>query len=175
MNNIKYFSGLRIDILLQSAFGRYADNIMDDASNMDDKKLKLKLLHKYVGECFADRKSDYDVKSIPHEVNIDWTPYESSFNIEQMASFRALSRIVFFLPRKPYEELLAGLECDLANALYKTEKDVVDYFTLISGSHSVMCIYSFLYRFNIDKYELVEKDDYVIKKAYQLGNVSNFY
>lgn len=169
-----FFSGIRIDLLLQYAFVRYSDNIMDDASNLEDKKLKLKLLQKYIGECFADRKSDYDVKSVPHEVNINWTPYESSFNVEEMACLRALSRIAFFLPRKPYEEVLAGYECDLTNKIYKTEKDIIDYFILVAGSFSGMCIYSFLYRFNIDKYELVEKDDYVIKKAYQLGNVSHF-
>jgi len=145
---------------------------MDDASDMENKKLRLKLLQKYIGECFSGRK-DYEVKSVPHEVNIDWAPYESVFNIEEMACFRALSRIAFFLARKPYEQLLTGYEFDLTNAIiYKTEKEIMDYFTLIAGCFGAMCVYSFMYRFSIDKYDFVEKDDYVIKKAYHLGNVS---
>ncbi|XP_022173188.1 bifunctional lycopene cyclase/phytoene synthase-like [Myzus persicae] len=169
-----YHYGIRIDLLLQYAFARYSDNIMDDASNMENKKLKLKLLQRYIGECFAGRK-DYEVKSVPEEVIIDWTPYEAEFTDEEMACFRALSRIAFFLARKPYEELLAGYEFDLTNAIiYKTEKDIIDYFTLIAGSFGAMCVYSFLYRFNIEKYDFVEKDDYVIKKAYQLGNSLQF-
>jgi len=162
-----------MDIIIHYAFGRYSDNIMDDASSLEQKKLRLKLLQKFIGECFAGRK-DYEVKSTPHEVIIDWTPYESEFTDEEMACLRAFSRMAFYFPRKPYEELLEGYEWDLANKIYKTEKDILEYFFLVAGSFGPMCVFSFLYRYNLDKYDLVEKDDYVIKKSYQLGNVSNF-
>jgi len=29
-----------------------------------------------------------------------------------------------------------------------------------------------MYRYNIEEYEFVEKDDYLLKKSYQIGNVS---
>lgn len=169
-----YHYGIRIDLLLNYAFARYMDNIIDDSSNMDYKKLRLKLLLKYIDECFDDRKSDFEVKSVPHEGNIDWAQYESNFNIVEMACLRALSRTAFFLPRKPFKELLAGFEYDFANTIYKTEKDALEYFTLVAGSFPSVCIYLFLYRFNIDTSKLVEKDDYVMKKAYQLGNSLQF-
>jgi len=147
---------------------------MDDASKFEDKKLRLQLFQKYIHDLFADRKSDFEVKSVPHEVNIDWAPYEAVFTGDEMACLRAFARMSFFFPRKPYEQLLEGYELDLANRPYKTEKDVLEYFTLVAGSYAVMVVFAFLYRYNIDKHDFVEKDDYVIKKAYQLGNVSNF-
>lgn len=58
--------------------------------------------------------------------------------------------------------------------MYKTEKDILEYFTLVAGSYGAMCVFSFLYRYNIDKYDFVEKDNYVVDKAYQLGIVSDF-
>ncbi|XP_022173204.1 bifunctional lycopene cyclase/phytoene synthase-like [Myzus persicae] len=166
--------GIRMDIISGYSFGRFTDNIIDDASKMKVKQLKLKLFHQFIRECFADRKSDYEVKSVPYEVNIDWAPYECEFADWEMASLRSFSRNAFFLARKPYEELLAGYEYDLANTSYKTEQDVLEYFTFVAGSIGPMCIFPFVYRYNIDKYDFVEKDDYVIKKSYQLGNSLQF-
>lgn len=86
-----------MEIIINYSFGRYTDNIMDDASSMEHKKLRLKLLQKFISECFPGRK-DYEVKSVPEEVIIDWTPFEAEFTDEEMACLRAFSRMAFFLP-----------------------------------------------------------------------------
>jgi len=168
--------GTRLDLIIVYALGRITDNVVDDtsASNAEKLKLKLNLYYKFVREQFADRKSDYDVKSKPHEVDIDWTQYESLLPDVELASFRALARIAFFLPRKPFEEALAGFELDMGGTLYKDEDDLLRFCNNVAGSFGAFCVYIIMYRYNIDKYKFLEKDDFLIKKSYQIGNVSFF-
>jgi len=81
--------GTRLDFIIFYALGRITDNVVDDtsASNSEKLKLKLNLYYKIVREQFADRKSDYDVKSTPHEVDMIWTQYESVLPGVELASF----------------------------------------------------------------------------------------
>lgn len=166
--------GTRLDLIIVYALGRIMDNIIDDisTSHAEKRKLKLKLVNKFFKELFADRKSDYDVKSIPHEADIDWTEYQSVLSNNELASFCALARIAFFLPRKPFEELLAGYNLDMGGTLYRNENDLLTYSNNVAGSFGAVCVYIIMYRYNIDRYEFVEKDDFLIKKSYQIGNVS---
>lgn len=166
--------GVRLDIIINAAFGRFTDNMIDDESTVDSKKLKLKLSKEFITELFADRKSDYEVKSVPQEINIDWKKYESDLSVEELSTFRSIARIGFFLARKPYVEILSGYDLDLANTLYQIEKDLLEYFTDIAGSFAPVFIYPCIYRYSLNKYELVEKDDVFLKKSYQIGNVSYF-
>lgn len=168
--------GTRLDLIIIYTLGRITDNVVDDtsASNAEKLKSKLKLYYKFVKEQFADRKSDYDVKSTPHEVDIDWTEYESVLPDVELASFRALARIAFFLPRKPFEEVLAGFKLDMGGTLYRDENDLLRFCNNVAGTFGALFVYIVMYRYNLDKYEFLEKDDFLIKKSYQIGNVSCF-
>jgi phytoene/squalene synthetase len=75
------------------------------------------------------------------------------------------------LPRKPFEELLAGYKWDIEGRLIKNEDDLLLYSTYVAGSVGALCVYVMMYRCDNDKFELVENYDYVIKKAYQMGQV----
>ncbi|XP_022173194.1 bifunctional lycopene cyclase/phytoene synthase-like [Myzus persicae] len=173
-SNYLFHTAIRLDFLIIYGFTRITDNMIDDESDFENKKVKLTLCHKFLNEVFADRKSGFEVHSKPHEIIIDWKQYESELTKEELAIFRAFSRIVFLLPRRPFEELLEGFQLDLNGTLYKNENDLLVYFTLVAGSFGAMCVYIIMYRYNIDKYEFVEKDDYLIKKSYQIGNGLQF-
>lgn len=161
-----------MDFIIIYGFTRITDNMIDDESDFENKKVKLKLLFKFVDELFADRKSDYEVYSKPREVTMDWKVYESVLTQEELSILRAFSRIAFLLPRKPFEEIISGFQMDMDGTLYKDEKELLKYITLVAGSFGAMCVYIILYRYNLDKYDFVEKDDYLIEKSYQIGNVS---
>ncbi|XP_026807314.1 bifunctional lycopene cyclase/phytoene synthase-like [Rhopalosiphum maidis] len=173
-SNYLFHTAIRLDLLIIYGFTRITDNMVDDESDFENKKIKLKLCYKFINELFADRKSDFDVKSYPQEIIIDWKEYESELTEEELAIFRAFSRIAFLLPRKPFEELFDGFQLDLSGTLYKNVNDLLIYFTLVAGSFGAMCVYIIMYRYNIDKYEFVEKDDYLIRKSYQIGNGLQF-
>lgn len=145
-----------------------------DESDFENKKVKLKLLFKFVDELFADRKSDYEVHSNPQEITMDWKQYVSELTQEELSILRAFSRIAFLLPRKAFDEVVAGFQLHLNGTLYNDENDLLRYLNFVAGSFGAMCIYIIMYRYNINRYEFVEKDDYLIKKSYQIGNVSFF-
>jgi len=44
-----------MEIIINYSFDRCTDNIMDDASSLEHKHLRLKLLPKCIAECFAGR------------------------------------------------------------------------------------------------------------------------
>jgi 15-cis-phytoene synthase/lycopene beta-cyclase len=146
--------------------------MFDNRTDEKKKKLKLELSKQFISEVFADRKSDYDVKRTPQEVNIDWKKYESVFTDVELSSYRAVSRIAFFLPRKPFEELFAGYQWDLEFRLVRNENDLMLYTTYVAGSIGALCLYVMMYRYGNDINDLVDKADYLTKYAYKIGQVS---
>jgi len=102
--------------------------MINDESDFENKKLKLKLIVKFVNELFADRKSDFEAKSKPQEIIIDWKQYDSDLTEEELSIFRALSRIAFLLPRKPFEELIEGFKSDLSAFLVYCAKTNTIYW-----------------------------------------------
>lgn len=156
-------------------FGRIADEVFDSQCDHAKKKRLWKLYQRFLNELFADRKSDFDVKRTPQEAKIDWAPYESELTDEKIAVFRALSRIVYYLPAKPFYEMFEAGRWDLEAKTIQSLDDVKLYSYLVSGSNAALCVYAMMYRDYNDKYyDLVERgmDDEIIKNAYQMGKVS---
>ncbi|KAL5245315.1 hypothetical protein ACI65C_012725 [Semiaphis heraclei] len=168
-SNYLFHAGIRLDLIILYAFCRVTDEMFDSKSDEKKKKLKLELSKQFISEVFSDRKSDYDVKRIPKEVKIDWKKYESEFTDFELSSYRALSRIAFFLPRKPFEELFAGYQWDLELTLVRNEKDLMLYTSYVAGSIGAMCLYVIMYRYGNDMNELVDNADYLTKQAYKIG------
>lgn len=164
--------GIRLDLIILYSFCRVTDDMIDDELDVKKKKRKFELTKKFINELFFDRKSDYEVEKKPYNKNINWTQYESELTDVEMSSFRALSRIAFYLPRKPFEELLAGYKWDIDGRLVRNEDDLLLYSTYVAGSIGVLCVHVMMYRCGNDNYDLAENYDYVIKKAYQMGQVS---
>lgn len=162
-------SGIRLDLIILYSFCRVTDDMIDNESDVEKKKRKFELTKNFINELFYDRKSDYDVGIKPQKLNINWTKYESELTNVEMSCFRALSRIAFYLPRKPFEELLAGYKWDIEGRLIRNEDDLLLYSTYVAGSVGALCVYVMMYRCDNDKFKLVENYDYVIKKAYQMG------
>lgn len=146
--------------------------MIDDELDAKKKQHKYNVIEKFVGELFADRKSDSDVKTRPCAANIDWSNYRSELTDREIASFRALSRIAFYLPRRPFNELLAGYKWDIEGRLVKNEDDLMLYSSYVAGSVGALCVYVMMYRCDSDKHDLADNNDYVIDKARQMGRVS---
>lgn len=164
--------GIRLDLTILYAFCRVTDDMIDDEPDVEKQKHNLELTKKFIDELFADRKSDYDVKAKPYVIKIDWAQYQSELTYVQMASFRAISRIAFYLPRKPFYELLEGYQWDMERRLVKSEKDLLLYSSYVAGSIGTLCVYVMMYRCDNDKFELLDNYDIVIEKAQQMGRVN---
>lgn len=164
-----------MDLIILYAFCRVTDDMIDDESNVEKKAHKLEVIKTFIKELFADRKSDYEVKTKPQEPEINWTKYESELTNEEISCFRALSRIAFYLPRKPFYELLLGYQWDLEGRLIRNENDLLLYSNYVAGSIGTLCVFLIMYKCDGGKYGFEKNYDYVIEKAQQMGRVSRLF
>lgn len=151
--------------------------MFDNQTDPEKKKKDLKLCKEFVVELFADRKSPFHVLRKPEQVKINWTKYEAQFNDHELAAFRAFARISHHFPAQPFVELFDAYQWDVDMKLFETEEDLITYSILAGGCFGATIVYSIFYRdYNEKYYDLLESDknDILIKKAYQMGQVSNF-
>ncbi|XP_025407691.1 bifunctional lycopene cyclase/phytoene synthase-like isoform X2 [Sipha flava] len=169
-SSIVFQSGIRMDLLISYTFARITDDMIDDKSlHIEEKKPKLKLFIQFLDELFAGRKSDYDVKKKPYIPKINWPLYQSQFTDVQMSCCRAFSRIAFYLPRKPFYELLEGYKWDVERRLIRNEKDLMEYCNYVAGSSGAISIFTFMYRSDNGMNDIVEKYDNIVEKSQQLA------
>lgn len=166
------FIGIRLDMIIGYAFIRITDNYIDEELDVIKKSKKLKIMDQFLDELFGDRKSDFDVRKTPYIRKIDWEKYKSELTNLEMASFRALSRIAFYLPRKPFYQVFEGYHLDIDGHKIRNEKDLMNYSNLVGGSFGPIVAYVVMYRCDDDTYDIVADYSYLIEKAYQLGRVS---
>lgn len=152
--------------------------MIDNEPDIGKKKRKLALTEKFVGELFADRNSDYDVKTtVPrNEPYVNWAQYRSELSNEELSCFRAMSRISFYLPRKPFYELLEGYRWDLDGKSVENETDLLLYSSYVAGSVGTLCVYVMMYKSGV-QYDVNSIDNYefMIEKAQQMGQVNINY
>lgn len=152
--------------------------MFDNQTDPEKKKRDLQLCKDFVSELFADRKTPFQVKRKPEAPKINWAKYESKINDIELTSFRTMARISFYLPAQPFIELFEGYQWDLDDKVIETEEDLLKYTTMVAGNYGALSVYHIMYRDYNDKYYgLVEsgKNDIIIKKAYQMGQVSDLF
>lgn len=151
------------------AYYRLTDDMIDEQADIAETKRNFELIEKFVKEIFADRESDYEVKtSRPYEPRVDWTQYESALDDAKMACFRSISRMAFYLPRKPFLEMLTGYKWDIENRCIKNENDLLLYCRYLLGGLGVTILHVITYRcHDVES----ENRSYVVEKAEQMGIV----
>lgn len=158
------------------AFGRVTDEMFDSDVDPAKKQRDLKMCYDYINEIFPNRKTNFHVKRKPESLNIDWAKYERRLNDSEIASFRALARIAYYLPPQMFYDLLDAYRLDISGKMYETEEDLMTYTHRIAGITALtVCI--IMYRDYNDRYfEIVEKgkNGLIIGKAYEMGQVSCF-
>jgi len=169
-----YAVGVRLHLMILYAFCRVTDDMIDNEVDAGRKKRKLSLIERFVGELFVNRRSDYEVNTVATasgSESIDWTSYRSELTDEELSCFRAVSRISFYLPRKPFYELLEGYRWDVEGKPVRTENDLLLYSTCVAGSVGTLCVYVMMYKSG--SHCAIDGNDFTIRKARQMGQVLN--
>lgn len=162
-------------LIILYAFCRVTDDMIDDEPNDGRKRRKLAAIERFVDELFADRRSDYDVRTSAAETGepcVDWARYRTELNDAELSCFRALSRISFYLPKKPFRELIDGYRWDVDGKRVEDETDLLLYSSYVAGSVGTLCVYVMVYKSG-DTMRPVDDQHcgYVIEKAHQMGQV----
>lgn len=153
-------------------FYRVTDDFVDDDTNAARRQRKMDLTTEFLDEVFADRQSDYHVNDRPRPVNVDWTKYRAVFTDEEMACYRAFSRIAFYTPRKHYYDLLDGYRWDIARTASRTEDDLKLYSYQVGGSYGELCVYVMMYKHDDSEYDdAANVYGHVLRQATRISQV----
>lgn len=164
-------SGVRLDLTIVYAYIRCIDDFIDNEPDSAKNKPKYDMLKRFVDEMFADRNSDADFLPRPRVANIDWAQYRSHLTDVQMAIFRAMSRIVFYMPRKPFDAMLNGFSWDIEDRVINSEDDLWWYTDNVTGSIVEILSYSIMYRCDHESYDIVGRRHFV-ENTHMIGRVS---
>lgn len=149
--------------------------MVDNEHSIQQKKRQVQTITAFLDQLFANRNitSEYCWKSFDHATpNIDWDYFEQHLSNEQMASFRAIARISYYLPQEPFYELIDGYNWDIEGKAVYTEDDLIEYSKYVASSVATLCTFVFCYKSNRWPDKMNTKCRSMIENARKMGLVS---
>lgn len=107
------------------------------------------LFQRFLKEIYLNRCSDEELifnistgRIINYDIsNIDWELYKTKLSTEQLSVFRSFSRIAFYLPSKPFHDLIVGFQWDIEEKLLKDEIEFLKYSRYVSASTMTVLLF----------------------------------
>ncbi|CAM0143232.1 unnamed protein product [Umbelopsis sp. WA50703] len=159
---------IRQDLGTLYSFCRITDEIADSESKPDDRQRKLNTLIEFVNDLFNTREYGQTTVTPDH---IDWAKY-GHLPQEDLASFRAISRMVHFLPKQPFEELIAGYQWDIDGHTVKNQDDLLNYCTFVASSVGDLCTAVIMYRTGQGNWSMEHnRSEWITHRAREMGQV----
>lgn len=127
------------------AFCHISDEIIDSpVKTVEEKTEFIEVLRDYLNQLFDNRTNFGYLRwaEIDSNRSIDWTRLKQHLNNEELAVFKCLSRMVYYLPQEPLYELLNGFETDVNLRVIKDDTELHAYLNDISTS--VGTVYLFI-------------------------------
>ncbi|XP_074594288.1 uncharacterized protein LOC141849730 [Brevipalpus obovatus] len=170
-------SGIRIDLSILYGFARVTDDMIDEEPDQQKKIANLDTIKKFLDTIFAGRGEKtwtYDIaREIDprHQPQVNWQHYKKCLTDEQFRSFRALSRIVYYLPSEPFYELCRGYRWDIDNKEVVTEEDLLEYSSYVASSIGTLCVFIICYKSGRCPDAVTKSQSNVIDRAREMGQV----
>lgn len=157
------------------AFCRVTDDMVDTEYSIQQKKRQVQTISAFLNQLFANRRitSEYCWEMIDDATqNINWNYFKQHLTNEQMASFRAIARISYYLPQEPFYELIDGYNWDIEGKAVYTEDDLIEYSEYVASSVATLCTFVFCYKSNRWPDKMGVKCRSMIESARKMGLVS---
>ncbi|XP_053214576.1 uncharacterized protein LOC128397835 [Panonychus citri] len=172
-----FHSGIRIDLSILYGFARVTDDMIDNSQGIKTRREKLSIINKFLDQLFADRgnrKWTYDVptKMDPRKKpKINWKDFTCCLSKDELAAFRALTHIVYYLPSEPFYELARGYSWDIEDKTVETESDLLEYSSYVASSIGILCTFVMCYKSG--KFPNGVTDDHIamVERAKEMGQV----
>lgn len=141
-------SDIKQDLTILYAFCRVTDDMVDNENSVELKKKRMHVISTFLDQLFSNRKvtSEYCWEVIAPQPKIDWAYFERVLSSEQLCSFRAISRIAYYLPQEPFYELVDGYEWDIAGRCVQNENDLIEYSKYVASSVATLCTFVFCHK-----------------------------
>lgn len=151
--------------------------MIDNSQGIKTRREKLSIINKFLDQLFADRgnrKWTYDVptKMDPRKKpKINWKDFTCCLSKDELAAFRALTHIVYYLPSEPFYELARGYSWDIEDKIVETESDLLEYSSYVASSIGILCTFVMCYKSG--KFPNGVTDDHIamVERAKEMGQV----
>lgn len=169
---------IKQDLTILYAFCRVTDDMVDNEHSGQLKKERIKIIVEFLDRLFANRRitSPYSWELLNcAKCTIDWKYFEKQLTIEQVATFRALSRIAYYMPQEPFYELVDGYNWDIDGRPILDENDLIEYSKCAASSVVILATIVFCHKSNRWPDEMGAQFRSMIDNAQKMGPVRSFY
>lgn len=152
--------------------------MVDNEHSVQLKKEGVKIIVEFLDQLFANRRitSEYCWELMKGaKCNIDWKYFEKHLTKEQAASFRAISRISYYMPQEPFYELVDGYNWDTVGRAVHNENDLIEYSKCVASSVATLCIFVFCYKSSRWPDQMGAKCRSMIENARKMGVVGHIF
>lgn len=130
------------------AFCRVTDDMIDNETETAERNRILNIIVEFLNQLFSERvttsvfiwynKPNPDRKSCER---VDWSYFKEHLTLEQLAAFRAISRISHYLPQEPFYELMEGYKWDIDSRPINNVDDLKLYSSYVASSVATLCTF----------------------------------
>lgn len=144
----------------------------------DLKRDRLGEIKKFLDELFQGRSSIKRYSWVDKEGNrmdsvgtVNWSFFEKCLTKEQLAVFRAFSRIAYYLPHEPIYDFLKYHDWDLKKKPIKNENDYIEFGGYMYGSIIDTVLFVYCHKTNqwLDNYGAAT--EYLFERVKKVGMV----
>lgn len=166
------------DLTVLYAFCRVTDDMIDRETEVAERQKQLNVIKTFLDQLFSNRDSagyfDWRAKekSVAYSKDlVDWAYFKKNLTREELAAFRAISRITHYLPQQPFYELVEGYKWDIDGRLVKHEEDLKLYSSYVASSVATLCTFIVCTRSNYWPDNFGKKCETMIEHARNMGMV----
>lgn len=124
--------------------------MVDNEIFVEQKRHQVELITKFIDQLFSNRRvTDVYVWQCDQQVNhpeVDWKYFKNHLNEKQLASFRSIARISYYLPQEPFYELVQGYIWDIDQRTVRNEDDLLEYSKYVASSVATLCTFVFCHK-----------------------------
>lgn len=148
--------------------------MVDNEHSVDLKKERVRVILEFLDQLFSNRKikSEYCWETISSDPIIDWKHFEKQLTKEQLSSFRAITRIAYYMPQEPFYELVEGYKWDIDGRAVLHENDLIEYSKYVASSVATLCTFVFCHKSYKWPDNMGSKSRSMLENARKMGLVS---
>lgn len=141
------FADVKQDLTILYAFCRVTDDMVDNEISVEQKRHQVNLITHFLNQLFSNRQiTDVYTWKCDESLNyppIDWKYFKTHLNEKQMASFRSIARISYYMPQEPFYELVQGYIWDIEQRTVRCDDDLLQYSKYVASSVATLCTFVF--------------------------------
>lgn len=145
-----FCADVKQDLTILYAFCRVTDDMVDNEISVEQKRHQVEIITKFLDQLFSNRRVTdvymWECDQLVNYPTVDWKYFKNHLDEKQLASFRSIARIVYYLPQEPFYELVQGYIWDIEQRTVRNEDDLLEYSKYVASSVATLCTFVFCHK-----------------------------